>query len=70
MYWDMSKLFGSPMVMPVPTGGHAFVEGVSLQQILETPDNAPTGYVVRADLKFPKEKHEYFRHFPPAPEKT
>jgi hypothetical protein len=68
MYWDMNNLYGSAMVMPLPTGGHAFVEGIGLKEILETPDDNPIGYTVRADLRFPKDKHEYFRHFPPAPE--
>jgi hypothetical protein len=55
MYWDMNNLYGSAMVMPLPTGGHAFVEGVGLKEILETPNNNPIGYTARVALKFPKE---------------
>ena len=40
----------------------------TLNQILETPDDANVGYLVEADLEFPNELHELFKEFPPCPE--
>ncbi len=39
-----------------------------LTLILETPDDAETGYFVEADLEFPPELHDKFKQFPPCPE--
>ena len=40
----------------------------SLEQILATPDDAETGYIVELDIEFPKEVHEKLIQFPPCPE--
>jgi hypothetical protein len=44
-----------------------FIE-ISLEEILQTPDNNDTGYFIECDLSFPKELHDKFKEFPPCPE--
>ena len=41
---------------------------VRLDQILKTPDNSHTGYVVEVDIEYPQEVQHKFREYPPAPE--
>jgi hypothetical protein len=70
MYWDMNNLYGCAMIDYLPTGGHTFITEYDLQSILSTPDDSPVGYLLRVNLIFPKDKHELFRQYPPAPENT
>ena len=39
-----------------------------LSTILQTPDDAETGYFAEVDLGFPPEIHELLKQFPPCPE--
>jgi hypothetical protein len=68
MYWDMNNLYGCAMIDFLPTGGHHFVEHFNINEILQTPDDSPQGYLIRLDLIFPEETHELLKQFPPAPE--
>jgi hypothetical protein len=70
VYWDMNNLYGCAMIDYLPSGGHQFVYDYDLENILKTADDSPTGYLLRVDLTFPKETHELFRQYPPAPENT
>jgi hypothetical protein len=44
------------------------LQGVTLEIILNTADDAETGYFCEVDLEFLKELHEKLKHFPPCPE--
>ena len=41
---------------------------ISLETILNTSDEAETGYFCEVDLEFPPELHDKFKQFPPCPE--
>ena len=41
---------------------------ISLETILNTADDAETGYTVEVDLSFPPEIHERLKQLPPCPE--
>ena len=66
----MNNLYGCAMIDYLPIGGHTFITEYDLQSILSTPDDSPVGYLLRVNLIFPKDKHELFRQYPPAPENT
>ena len=57
-----------------PTSDGSFLEtaslfgGLSLETILNTADDAETGYFCEVYLEFPPELHEKLKHFPPCPE--
>ena len=70
MYWDMNNLYGCAMIDYLPTGGHTFITEYDLQSISSTPDDSPVGYLLRVNLVFPRDKHELFKQYPPAPENT
>ena len=77
-YVDANKLYGWAMVQPLPYKDIKFEEinpptleassSATLQTILETPDDAETGYFVEVDLEFPPEIHELLKQMPPCPE--
>ena len=41
---------------------------MDLKDILETPDDNDTGYLLEVDLHVPVKLHDKFQEFPPAPE--
>jgi hypothetical protein len=41
---------------------------ITIDEILNTADDAETGYTVEVDLSFPKETHEKLKQLPPCPE--
>ena len=70
-YVDANNLYGLAMTEPLPCKDMKFEtnwETATLQTILETSDDAETGYFVEADLEFPTELHAKFKQFPPCPE--
>ena len=50
MYWDANNLYGWAMVQPLPYKDLKFNDNISLIQILNTPDEAGTGYIVEVDF--------------------
>ena len=82
-YVDANNLYGWAMVEALPykdikfekvavstTSGSRETpnDGITLDTILNTADDAETGYLVEADLEFPIELHDVFKQFPPCPE--
>jgi hypothetical protein len=67
MYWDANNLYGWAMSQVLPYKDLKFVKK-ALEEILATPDDAEVGYAVRCYLRFPRELHDKFKEFPPAPE--
>ena len=67
-YVDANNLYGWAMVQSLPYKGIKFDNAITLEQILQTGDDDATGYIIEADLEFPRELHEKFRQFPPCPE--
>ena len=68
MYWDANNLYGWAMSQHLPYEGLRFVEDVSLDNILQTPDEADEGYIIECDLHFPPEIHDKLKEYPPCPE--
>ena len=68
MYWDTNNLYGWAVVQPLPYKDLQFNDDISLRQILNTPDDADTGYIVEVDFEFPKHLHDKFKQFVPCPE--
>ena len=69
-YWDMNNIYGCAMIDLLPTGGHRLLEEYDINEILQTPDDSSTGYLLRVDIIFPEDKHDVFKQYPPAPENT
>ena len=67
-YVDANNLYGWAMSQFLPYDGIEFKNNISINEVLETPDEHPWGYVVECDLIFPKEIHNKLKQFPPAPE--
>ena len=67
-YLDANSLYPSAMVQPLPHSDIKFVDDITLEKILNTPDDSEIGYMVECDIEFPEELHDKFRQFPPAPE--
>ena len=58
MYWDANNLYGWAMSQYLPSKHLRFVDDITINEILETPDEHHTGYIVEVDLRFPKEIHD------------
>ena len=67
-YVDANNLYGWATSEALPYKDIKFVEGVTLETLLDTEDDAETGYMLEADLEYPEEMQEKFKQFPPCPE--
>ena len=60
------------MSQPLPTDGFRWLEKYEadqmLQKIMEFGVDDEKGYILEVDLEMPKDKCDYFNHYPPAPE--
>ena len=68
LYWDANNLYVWAMVQPLPYADLKFNDNISLRQILNTPDEASTGYIVEVDFEFPRLLHDKLKQFVPCPE--
>ena len=66
-YLDMNNQYGHAMCDYLPNKLNGVVEK-TLDEILNTPDDNPTGYFVKCDITIPAELHEKFKDYPPCPE--
>ena len=57
LYLDANNLYGWAMSQLLPYRNLKFVENISLDDILATPDDNGIGYFVEVDLRYPKELH-------------
>ena len=60
MYWDANNLYGWTMLQSLLYKDLQFNDDISLRQILNTPDEADTGYIVEVDFEFPRHLHDKF----------
>ena len=67
-YVDANNLYGWAMSEALPHKDIKFDDTVKLEDMLATPDDASTGYMVEAVLESPPELHDKFKQFPPCPE--
>jgi hypothetical protein len=68
MYWDANNLYGWAMSQILPYRNIRFNTTVKIEEVLATPDDSDTGYIVVATLRYPEHLHEKFKEYPPCPE--
>ncbi len=56
------------MVQALPYKDIKFANDTELETILNTADDAETGYMVEIDISFPKSIHKRLKQMPPCPE--
>ena len=52
MYWDANNLYGWAMSQYLPYEGLHFNENITLDEILQTPDDSDEGHIIEVDLHF------------------
>ena len=70
---DANNLYGWAMSQPLPTGDFKWLnddgELSSLnEKLLNITDSSDVGYILEVDLEIPKNLHDYFNEYVPAPE--
>ena len=68
LYLDANNLYGWAMSEALPYKDIVFDNDVTLEDILNTADDAETGYIVKCDIHFPHRIHEKLKQYPPCPE--
>jgi len=68
LYLDANNLYGWAMVQALPYKDIKFSNDTTLETILETADDATTGYMVEIDISFDSSIHEKLKQMPPCPE--
>ena len=68
IYLDANNLYGWAMSQYLPYDGIEINNDITIDEVLETPDDNKWGYIVECDLRFPKEIHDKLKQYPPAPE--
>ena len=68
LFLDVVNLYGSTMMMKMPVSNFEWTRK-SLQDLLNTPDDANEGYSVMADIEYPYSLHDKHNDFPIAAEK-
>ena len=67
---DANNLYGGVMQMDkLPVGEFAFNVEITLNEIVNTPNDASVGYFLEVDLNYPVHLHDDHRDFPLAPTK-
>lgn len=66
MYMDCNSLYPTVMVDYLPYGGFEWAE-TDLNEILNTTDDADTGYFLDVDLEYPVDLHDAHKDYPLAP---
>ena len=68
LYIDANNLYGHSMSQPLPFDEIKFDKNVTLEDILNTPDDSDIGYFVEVDLTYPNNIKEKTKNFPFCPE--
>ena len=68
---DANNLYGYTMGQPLPTRNFRFLtdDEIKHTDILNVPDDHPTGYILEVDLEYPHDLHELHNDYPLAPKK-
>ena len=72
LYLDANNLYGWAMSQKLPTKNHEWMTKEDIEylknNILNIDDNSDIGYAVKAHIKIPKELHDHFNDYAPAPD--
>jgi hypothetical protein len=63
-YLDQNNLYGMAMSQALPKSNLVWDAEASIENILELPDDAEIGYIVEADVHYPRHLHEYHKDLP------
>ena len=69
LYLDANNLYGWAMSQPLPTGGLTWEEEQTDFVPEAWPDDGERGCLLEVDIHCPRELHDFFKDYPPAPEK-
>ena len=64
LYFDANNLYGHSMSEPLPYDEIKYDNNVSLEDILNTPDDSDIGYLIEVDLTYPNNMKEKTKNFP------
>ena len=67
LYIDANNLYGHSMSQPLPFDEIKIDNNVTLEDILNTPDDSDIGYFIEVDLTYPSNIKEKTKNFPYAP---
>jgi len=69
-YLDANSLYGASQSEPLPVGDFRFLTPKEICQldIHNIPEDSPTGYIIKCDLKYPDELHPIHSYYSLAPE--
>ena len=67
LYIDANNLYGHSMCQPLPYDEIKFGNNVTLEDIINTPDDSDVGYFVEVHLTYPNNIKEKTKNFPFAP---
>ena len=67
LYIDANNLYGHSMSQYLPYDEIKFDNNISLEDILNTPDDSDIGYFIEVDLQYPDNIKEKTKNFPFAP---
>ena len=68
LYFDANSLYGHSMSQYLPYGEIKFDNNVTLEDIINTPDDNDIGYFIEVDLTYPNNIKQKTKNFPFAPE--
>ena len=71
LYRDMNNLYGCAMSQYLPYANFKWVKNIDKikQKLMNIKSNSSTGYILEADLEYPKELHDIHNDYLLAPEK-
>jgi len=69
-YLDANNLYGLAQSQPLPVGDFQFLtpDEISKFNVMDIPQDSPTGYIVDCDLEYPSTLHNSHSDYPLAPE--
>lgn len=64
MYLDVNNLYGWAMMEALPLTNYEWCYDVDIDDILNTPDDSETGYILSVDVIYPKNLHDMHTDYP------
>ena len=68
-FFDVTSLYAGTIQKLMPRCDYIWNSTITLQEILETPEDSSVGFFVEVDLKYPQHLHDIHNGLPLAPEK-
>jgi hypothetical protein len=68
LYLDANNQYGWAMSQRLPMRDFGWADDVTIETVIETADDAETGYILEVDLEYPEDLHDAHSDYPLAPE--